>query len=291
MRFAFVLAAPLLLVQTAAAQVYVANAPCDRECLRGILTQYLNAMVKHDVNGVRFMGDVHFSEDTVVKPIGEGFWTTISSLGTFRQDILDVKEGIAGTHVLAEEAGKPVMLAVRLKVVNKAIAEVDSLVVKNRDEGMIFNPAPLTKASEAMNITPTAAQRTPRAEMERLALLYPAGLKTGSFVKVDAQFDPKAYRLENGQLMAGPGCTFIPGCDKIKEQSLPTLSGITAKIAAVDEEQGIVWVNMNFGPGSVMGGPGTLMVFEMFKIYDGKINAVEAFMKKMPVGAKWNWEK
>jgi hypothetical protein len=131
--------------------------------------------------------------------------------------------------------------------------------------------------------------------MELLALLYPAGLKNGSFVKVDAQFNPDAYRLENGQLMAGPGCTFIAGCEHIKEQRLPTLAGMTAKVVAVDEEQGIVWLNMNFGPGSVMGAAGgppkTLMVFEMFKIYDGRINAVEAFMKSMPAGTKWHWEK
>ncbi len=286
--FVFALAAPLLL-QTASAQ------SCDRECLRGIMTQYLNAMVKHDPKAAPLAANVRFAEDSIDKPIGEGFWKTISGLGTFRQDIIDVKDGISGTHVMADEAGKPVMLAVRLKVVDKKIAEADTLVVKNREEGMIFNPAPLTKASEAMNITPTAAQKTPRAEMERLALLYPAGLKNGSFVKVDAQFDPNAYRLENGQLMAGPGCTFIAGCDHIKEQRLPTLSGITAKVAGVDEEQGIVWLNMNFGPGSVMGAPGgppkTLMVFEMFKIYDGKINAVEAFMKSMPAGTKWIWER
>ena len=42
---------------------------------------------------------------------------------------------------------------------------------------------------------------------------YPAGLKIGSFVKVDTPFAPEAYRFENGRLMAGPGCTFIPGCD------------------------------------------------------------------------------
>src|SRR5207253_3029927 len=127
-----------------------------------------------------------------------------------------------------------------------------------------------------MNVVPQASQRNNRADLERLALLCPAGLKNGGFVKVDAQFASDAYRLENGQFMAGPGCTFFPGCDHIREQGLPTLSGIVAKVAAVDEEQGIVWLRMSFGHGALIGREGTLVVWEMFKIYDGKIQAVEA---------------
>jgi hypothetical protein len=53
--------------------------------------------------------------------------------------------------------------------------------------------------------------------------LYAAGLKVGSFVKVDAQFAPEAYRRENGQLMAGPKRTFMPGCTDMKEQALRAL--------------------------------------------------------------------
>jgi hypothetical protein len=48
--------------------------------------------------------------------------------------------------------------------------------------------------------------------------------------------------------MAGPGCTFIAGCDNIKTQRIPRLSGITYRVGAVDEEQGIVWLRQDFGP-------------------------------------------
>jgi len=47
---------------------------------------------------------------------------------------------------------------------------------------------------------------------------------------------------------------------------------------------------MSFGPGALMGREGTLMVWEMFKIYGGKIHAVEAFMKAAPVGTPFGWE-
>ncbi len=90
--------------------------------------------------------------------------------------------------------------------------------------------------------------------------------------------------------MAGPGCTFLAGCENIREQRVPTLAGIEAEVAAVDEEQGIVWLRMNFGAGSLMRGEGELSVWEMFKIYDGRIQAVEAFMETVPANTPFGWE-
>ncbi len=260
MRQAILLSALLFALQT-----FGAAQSCDRECLRGMITRYLNAVVAHDPKALPLASNARFTEDTVEKQLGEGLWKTASGLGTFRQDIIDVRTGVAGTHVVMLDNGMPVLFQVRLKVASGKISEIDTTVVHNRDEGMIYRPDALKTASPAMNLTPEPSQKNTRAEMTRLALLYPAGLKVGSFVKVDAQFAPDAYRLENGQLMAGPGCTFFAGCDHIREQRLPTLAGIVAKVAAVDEEQGIVWLRMSFGPGSLIGREGTLMVWEMFK--------------------------
>jgi hypothetical protein len=263
---------------------------CDRACLRGMLTQYLNTMVKHDPKPLPLAANVRFTEDGDEMKLGEGFWKTISGLGAFRQDILDVAQSTAGVHVLAMEGDKQILMAVRLKIAGGKISEVESTVVHDRAEGMIFRPEAFKEPSAAMNLTPTAAQRNTREKMIEVAMRYPGGLKIGSFVNSDAQFSPTAYRFENGQLMAGPGCTFIPGCDKIREQRLPTLAGIKARVAAVDEEQGIVWLRMNFGAGSVMGAEGHLSVWEMFKVYDGRINAVEAIMKVLPAGKPSGWD-
>jgi len=255
-----------------------------------MLTRYLDAVVAHDPKRLPLAPNARFTENMVEKPLGEGLWKTAASLGGFRQDIIDVRQGVAGTHVVMMENGAPVLFQVRLKLASGKISEIDTTVVRNQAEGMIFRPEELKSASPAMNLTPERSQLNTRDEMIKLALLYPAGLKVGSFVKVDAQFAPDAYRFENGQIMAGPKCTFMPGCTNIKEQRLPTLSGIVAKVAAVDEEQGIVWLRMSFGPGSLMGREGTLMVWEMFKIYGGQIHAVEAFMNTAPLGTSFGWE-
>ena len=53
---------------------------------------------------------------------------------------------------------------------------------------------------------------------------------------------------------------------------------------------GIVLLRMNFGPGSTFDGPNELDVWEAFKIYDGQIQAVEAYMEVVPSGTKSGWE-
>jgi hypothetical protein len=121
---------------------------------------------------------------------------------------------------------------------------------------MLFNVQNLQSVSKMMVSMPDKAQMNSRDDMIKMALTYPAGLKVGSFVKVDSPMAPDAYRFENGQLMAGPGCTFFKGCDNMKTQMIPTLSKITQRVIAVDEDLGVVAVRMNFGPGSTFEGGG-----------------------------------
>jgi len=47
---------------------------------------------------------------------------------------------------------------------------------------------------------------------------------------------------------------------------------------------------MDFGAGSVPDANQSLIVWEMFKVYDGQIHTVEAFMKMMPRGTGSGWD-
>jgi hypothetical protein len=249
--------------------------------------------VAHKPEALPVSDKVRFTEDTKEIKLGEGLWKTASKLSGFRQEILDVRQGVAGVHAVIEENGVPAMVTVRLRIVNRKITEVESMVVRNQAEGMIFDIAAVKTATPAMNALPEKSQLQTREEAIRIASLYPAGLKVGSFVTAGTPFAAEAYRFENGRKMAGPGCTFLAGCDNIKTQALPRLSGITFRVGAVDEEQGIVWLRQDFGAGSVMGanaGNGSLTCWEMFKVYGGSIHAVEAFMKVMPQGTPSGWD-
>ncbi|HEY7671855.1 MAG TPA: hypothetical protein VIC71_06540 [Gammaproteobacteria bacterium] len=270
------------------------NAACDRACLADAMTRYLESLVAHDPQSAPLAAGARFTEDTVELPIGEGLWKTASGLRPFRTDFLDVREGTAAVHAVIEENGAPVLFAARLKVVNRQITEIETMVVRSQEEGLLWAPDALAAPSAAMIALPPHDALMPREAMIELALRYPEGLRVGSFETADVPFAPVAYRLENGVRMAGPGCTFMPpSCENLRTQRLPTLAGITAKVVAVDEENGTVLLRMDFGAGSLPGPASAgkvLVTFEAFKVYGGQVHAVEAIFEGMPANTPSGWE-
>jgi hypothetical protein len=258
---------------------------CDRECLRGKVTQLLYAFLKHDVSKLPVANTLRVTEDAVEKPLARvGLVNTVTRLRGFRQDIIDERGGVAGAHVVVEESGAPVLLVVRLKVVADKLTEIELVATRSRADGLIFNIDGLSAPSEVMNYAPRPDQLSTRDEAVKAALHYPEGLNGAkTFADVNAPFAENAYRYENGQVMAGPDCKFAPGCQNISTQSLAIfnrLGDVQTRVVAVDERMGIVWLRMAWGV-SERGGD-QLTVWEMFKVYDGKIHAVEAFMKILP---------
>jgi len=279
----------LILAAVGAATLSAQTADCNRDCLRGFVTQYLDALVAHNPGSLPLDPKVRFTEDTVETKVGEGLWKTASRIRPYRQDILDVRQGVAVSHVVVEEAGQAVLFVVRLKVAAKKITEIETQVTRSRSDGALFNTDTLQTASPAMAVAPPAAQRATREEAIRLADYYPRGLKIGSFVTVDAPFGPDAYRIENGGRMAGPGCARA-GCENIKTQRIIEHPALTSRLIAVDEELGIVELRMNFGDTGSYGAGNALIVWEAFKVYGGQIHAVEAFMKVMPAATGSGWD-
>jgi hypothetical protein len=267
------------------------QAPCDRECLRGFVTQYLNAMVAHDPKSLPLAAGARFTEDTKTLALGEGLWKGASALRSYRQDFLDVRDGMAATHAIVEEGGSPVMLAVRLKITDRKIAEIETMVTRNRTEGALFSIDALTKIRPGMNVVPDAEQKMSRAELIRIAEFYPAGLKVGgTFEAVHAPFAADAYRVENGSIMAGTGAR--AGSESILTQRIIAHPDVSYRIAAVDEELGIVLMRLDFGDTNSYGAGNALTCFEAFKVYGALIHAVEAFIRIMPANtpAGWNYE-
>jgi hypothetical protein len=267
---------------------------CDRACLAGVMTAYLDSLVAHDPNKAPLAANARFTEDAKELRVGEGLWKTASKLRPFRTDFLDAKTGTAATHAVIEENGTPVLLAARLKVDGRRITEVETIVVRSREEGALFAPDALAQPSPAMVTAPPASARMARDAMAEMALRYPGGLKVGSFEKSDVPFAPDAYRLENGVRMAGPGCTFQPpSCENMRTQRIPTLPEVKQRLVAVDEEMGTVLFRLDFGKGSLPGAAyegKSLVTFEAFKVYGGQVHAAEAVFEAEPLGASSGWD-
>jgi hypothetical protein len=287
----------IVLTCSSSAQAASKSAPvptCDRECLRGTVTAYLYALLKHDTSRLPVSDKLRVTEDAIEKPLAKvSLLRSVTRLRGFRQDILDERAGMAGADVIVEESGAPTMLVVRLKVVDQKITEIETVATRGRAEGLIFNIDGLSVPSEVMNYAPRPEQLLSREEAIKAALHYPEGLNSAkTFAAVNAPFAPDAYRYENGQIMAGPDCKFAPGCQNIATQSLAIfnrLGKVTTRVIGVDERMGIVWLRMAWGVRE--SGGDQLTVWETFKVYDGQIHAVEAFMRILPLElANGGWD-
>lgn len=265
----------------------IAAPACDRECLRGKITEVLHALVDDDFTELDVAAGLRVTEDGVEKPLGEvGLVRSVTKLRGYRQDILDERAGQAVAGAMVEESGAPIILVVRLKVDGEQkLSELELVATRSRADGMLFAIETYSGApARAMNLVPKLSQLETRERAIEIAMHYPRGLSEAkTFNAVGTPFSPDAYRVENGALMAGPGCTFIPGCGDIGNQSLAifeTLGRVTVRDIVVDERTGIVIMRLSWnqrGPGS-----DRLTAWEMFKVYDGQIHMVEAYMRLFP---------
>jgi hypothetical protein len=287
--------APVIMLAAAMLPAAASAQTCNRACLGDITTQFLKSLVANDPSLAPIADDARFTEDTIELPIGQGLWATASGLGAYRTDFLDVSKQTAAVLAVMQAGDLPVLFAARLLVENQKIAEIETMVVRGRQEAMLFAPEALSVPSAVFKKVPPQDQLMPRAAMIEIAERYPEGLRVGSFVTADVPFAPGAYRLENGVRMAGPGCTFQPpSCEDMRNQTVPTLSEMKGHVVAVDEENGTVLLRLDFGPGSLFGAgdeePKVLVTFEAFKVFGGQIHAVEAVFESMPVNSPTGWE-
>ena len=272
---------------TALASPAAAQSACDRECLRGRLTEGLYALVEHDASRLAVAESLRVTEDGVEKPLAQvGLVRTVTKLRGYRQDVIDERAGVAVAGAMVEENGAPVILAVRVKVDGEAkLSELELVATRSRADGLLFNVDGFgNAATRAMSYAPRPDQLETREEAMRIAMLYPQGLSNAkTFNAVGLPFAPAAYRLENGMLMAGPACTFIPGCNDIGNQSLAVferLGRVTVRDIVVDERMGIVMMRLSWnasGPGS-----DRLTAWESFKVYDDQVHMVEAYIRVFP---------
>ena len=258
---------------------------CDRECLLGMVTQVLYALVDHDTSKLPVADNLRVTEDAIEKPlIKVGLVKTVTKLRGYRQDIIDERAGQSIAGVLVEESGAPVILIVRVRVEGEKISELELVATRSRAEGLSFTIDTLNAPSEEMNFVPRPPQLATRERAIEIALHYPKGLNSAeTFASVGTPFAPGARRVENGAVMAGPDCVFSPTCKDIATQSLAIfkrLGHVTVRSIYVDERMGIVVLRLSWnvrGPGS-----DKLTTFELFKVYDGQIHKIEAFIRLLP---------
>jgi hypothetical protein len=258
---------------------------CDRACLTGMMTQFVDALVAHDHSSLSLADNFRYTEDSRNAELGAGIWQSVTANGGFRQDYIDTRKQVAAAHLLLHEDEIQVLYSVLLHVADMKITGIETLVQRVGPDGR-FQPTELGAPIRGMNDPVPARQKNSRAEMIRIALTYPEGLRVGNFTDGGTPFADEAYRVENGVITADQR----DARRRMYEQNIIVHPGIIPSVAVVDEENGTVVLWMNFGhTGNAYGVGNALVTFEAFKVWGGEIHAINAFFKGLPISTARFW--
>jgi len=301
--------------------------PCDRACLEGYVDKVLSAMITHNPNQLMLAGDVRYTENGVELRLGDGMWGTLSARGKYNLYVSDPETGQAGFYGTVSENGGMNYIALRIRVFEALINEIELIVV--RPNGMNITsdqPAPPSTGQVMDQKSPRpqflqtvpAAQRMTREQLINTANSYFTGLanQTGKFT---APFAKTCERWENGMHTTNqkPNPKIPKGeldilCMSCEEQQKSGWFAFVTDIRdrrfpVVDIERGLV---LSFGffdhsaafrqyplPGgrmtpNVTTYPQTIEISELFQIRDGKIDQIEAVINSVPYRMKSEvWDK
>ncbi len=288
---------------------------CDRACLTGLIDQYLAGMLAHDPKRVPWASHVRFTENNVPMRIGDGLWGTIDKLGGYKVYFADSQAGQAGFYGVVSEGSKTSVYGLRMQVQDRKIAEVETLVARPRDSRPDFpNPAGLVDKPVFSEVEPVG-QRATREQLITIADSYFATLQQNDGT-VYAPFDKDCNRVEDGvqttnnpQRAAGSGNGFPAlGCEdqfksgyfhfvtRIRDRRFPLVDverGLVLVAAFFDHTGGMRTVTLSNGTARPIGAPFdepySFVLFELFKVRNGRIRQVEAVLEDVPYATQSAW--
>jgi hypothetical protein len=313
----------LSLAASAAAQVGGVPLPepsCQRDCLEDLVDRYLAAMTDNDVDAELFARDVRFTENGIELPLGnEGLWFSTVARGNYSFYVPDIEtQQVAFLGTVMEQASssstgaarspEPVAIALRLRIVDDKISEVEQIVARP-DRPLGPGPAPPTSnrfpatgaGVEAMGSPDPiflqavpADQRHTRAELIAVGNAYFEGLQRNDG-KGYYPFTDDCVRFENGVDVLGPRTDPQTGATRprqtCKAQFESGLRGVVSGIrdrrfVAVDRERGIVFAFAFFDHRPINW---TWQLGELFKVENGLIRRIEAVFIRAPYGISSGW--
>ncbi len=316
-------AASLLMLSPAAKAK--AMPTCDRACLEGWVDRYFKAVIDDAPKEVPLSVNVRFTEDGQQLPIGEGLWKSMKAAGKYRLYVADPEAGVIGllSTVVEDNSdpakGTPAAIALRLKIVNGEITEIEQNVV--RDPKAAERIEALGQPRQQFLTAIPAKERMSRHDLVMTANEYFSGMQSNDG-KGTYPFAKTCERIENGmqttntplkdgETMPDPKTATMYSAhwscmDQFKSGLLHFVTRIRdRRYVAVDRERGIV---MAFGffdheagdtrtyqiPNgkTVTAGPAqpwTWYLGEVFKIENGKLDQIEAVLQRSPYGMLSGW--
>lgn len=127
----------LLLAYSQVGFSQIKSSTCDRACLEGLVEKYLDAAIAHDPKLLPIAPDYKFTENGQRLVLPDAHWKIMTAKGKYRLFVTDPDAGqVACFATIREEGNTPegtgAVIALRLKLVNRQITEIESIVVRPR---------------------------------------------------------------------------------------------------------------------------------------------------------------
>ncbi|HEY4212572.1 MAG TPA: hypothetical protein VGM84_13915 [Steroidobacteraceae bacterium] len=287
--------------QPAASPAAHNSSECDHDCLVGFTHRYMDALLHKDPSRIPLARDAKFTENDVVMPIGEGIWATISSVAKTSLTAADTQTGNAVWFGTVEEHGDPSYYAMRLKIRDGRITEVETVV--QRKTGM---PAPFGDPAKlvhdpAFSQVLTQPERRGRERLRDVANGYFSTIARNDG-DVLTLFDSDCQRLENGiSTTSGSygSAALAQGCEaqfklgyfninkRVRQRHyflIDTERGIVVATGFFDHDNSYDHYKTTDGKDQVtlLKFPNSLSLMEAFKIRNGRIYRIEAVFTYVP---------
>jgi hypothetical protein len=273
---------------------------CDRACLKGFADQYLDALVKHDAKGLAVAPNLKATENGMPFKLGEGFWKTAAPGNGYRMYVLDPETGGAAVQAVLAEKGDLALFLLRLKVADKKITEVETIVArKDIASGAIWAPETLKQPSEFFTTPIRRAEQNSRLELMAAADAYWRAFETnGTPDYHPAPFLPNTNRWENGlQTTNRKAGNFGPytAAEQFDRGLFQGRAFPDRRFPVVDTETGVVLSIVRFGrkPGAKASSnvPENVEPIgaEFFSVRAGRIQEVQVVMTLLPPNTPTGW--
>jgi hypothetical protein len=182
----------------------VGSGDCDRACLQELAEQFIGALLAHDPGKVALAKGVRYSENSVPLPIPDGFWKNATGVRNYRLYIADPEWGTVGFYARMYQNGDPVIVSTRLRVYNRQLTEIETIVTSERGRIGPVTATPDTTDYLGENARPEftqmvpPAQRRSREELMKIVNTYFTGIENNAGDK-PPRFSTHCQRLENGR--------------------------------------------------------------------------------------------
>jgi hypothetical protein len=300
-----VIAAGLALASLAATPSF-AQAPsptpaCDRACLKGMLETYLDALTKRDPTKLPTAQFAKFTENGAVMFPGEGLWKTATGVTPYRLYVLDPEGGQAAVSAVVNEDAGPVIFLLRIKVEGGKLSEMETILCRKGGTSL-FAPDKLVEPPKPFTEVVPPAKRNSRGRMIATANMYFEALETqGKPTYQPAPFAKGANRIENGVQTTNISLRGGKPMSADEQFDAAMFAGTLAtdrRWPVVDLETGIVLGITMFrrDPNAPVNettarqaARGQLLLAELFKVSDDKIQEIRAVMVDRPRTAPTGW--